>query len=104
LRIEAMILPAYAITFIANAVLQGLKKPMYSLYSNLVRQIIGQLALFYLVIDVLGFGINGVWFSVLVINWVMAAVNWWLYKIRLKQVETFANQRTLAMKPLDNVK
>jgi len=87
LRIEALILPAYAITFISNAVIQGLKKPMYTLYSNVVRQVIGQLILFYIVIDVLDFGINGVWVSVLVINWIMALVNWWLYVVRLKQVE-----------------
>jgi len=93
LRIEALILPAYAITFIANAVLQGLKKPIYTLYSNVVRQIIGQLALFYLAIEVLELGINGVWFSVLAINWIMAAVNWWLYLIRVRQVETPQNQQ-----------
>jgi len=90
LRIEALILPAYAITFIASAVLQGLKKPMYTLYSNLVRQVIGQLMLFYLAIEVFELGINGVWFSVLAINWIMAAVNWWLYLVRIRQIEKTA--------------
>jgi len=93
LRIEALILPAYAITFIANAVLQGLKKPMYTLYSNVVRQIIGQLAMFYVAIEVLDIGINGIWLSVLAINWIMAIVNWWLYTIRIRQIETHENQR-----------
>jgi len=88
LRIEALILPAYAITFIANAVLQGLKKPMYTLYSNVMRQVIGQLVLFYLAIEVLELGINGVWFSVLAINWIMAAVNWWLYLFRIQKIES----------------
>lgn len=92
LRIEALILPAYAITFIANAVLQGLKKPAYTLYSNIMRQIIGQLVMFYLVIDVFDLGINSIWFSVLAINWIMAAVNWWLYKIRIRQIETQESQ------------
>jgi len=90
LRIEALILPAYAITFIANAVLQGLKKPMFTLYSNVFRQIIGQLILFYLAIEVFQFGINGIWLSVLAINWIMAAVNWWLYLIRIRQIEAQA--------------
>jgi len=87
LRIEALILPAYAITFIANAVLQGLKKPMYTLYSNVVRQIIGQFVLFYLAIEVFELGINSIWLSVLAINWIMAMVNWWLYSIRIRQIE-----------------
>ena len=87
LRIEALIMPAYAITFIANAMLQGLKKPMYTLYCNVVRQVIAQVALFYLVVVVLEWGINSIWFSVLGINWIMAAVIWFLYKKRLNQVE-----------------
>lgn len=94
LRIEALILPAYAITFIANAVLQGLKKPIYTLYSNVVRQVIGQLVLFYLVIEVFKLGINGVWFSVLAINWIMAAVNWWLYSVRIRHIEAHANKQS----------
>lgn len=96
LIIEALVLPAYAITFITNAVLQGLKKPVYTLYSNVVRQVIGQLVLFYLAIEVFGFGINGVWLSVLAINWVMAAVNWWLYSVRIRQVESSASQQVQA--------
>jgi len=88
LRIEAMILPAYAITFIAAAVLQGLKKPLYTLYCNIARQVIGQVILFYLAVDIFKLGINGVWYSVLIINWIMAAVIWWLYNKRVFSIES----------------
>ena len=88
LLIEALVLPAYGITFIANSVLQGLKKPLYTMYSNLFRQVLGQLALFYIATEVLALGLNGVWYSVLLINWVMAGVNWWLYAHQLKRIET----------------
>lgn len=87
LWIEALILPAYAITFLSSAMLQGLKRPQITLYCNIARQVVAQLVLFYLVVDVFEFGINGVWFSVLAINWVMAVVIWWLYRSRVNQVE-----------------
>jgi len=87
LWIEALILPAYAITFLSAAVLQGLKKPLYSLYCNIIRQIIGQLILFYLAVEVFELGLKSVWFSVLAINWVMAVVIWWLYNRQIKQVD-----------------
>ncbi len=86
LNFEAFILPAYAITFLSAAVLQGLKKPLYALYCNIGRQVVGQLVLFYIAIDILELGINGVWISVLLINWIMAFVIYYLVKRRMQQL------------------
>lgn len=72
LYFEAAILPAYALTFLSAALLQGLKRPAIALYFNIVRQVIGQMLLFWLTIEVLGMDITGIWWSVLLINWVLA--------------------------------
>ena len=74
LRFEAFILPAYAVTFLSAAVLQGLKKPLIALYFNVARQVVGQLLLFWLAIDLLGLDITGIWWSVLGLNWVLAVL------------------------------
>jgi len=87
LKIEALILPAYAVTFLCSAMLQGLKRPQYTLYCNVFRQIIAQLLLFHLVVEVLELGISSVWYSVLAINWVMAGVIWWFYNKRINSIE-----------------
>ena len=72
LYFEAVILPAYALTFLSAATLQGLKRPEIALWFNIVRQVAGQLVLFWLAVEVLDLGITGIWWSVLAINWLMA--------------------------------
>jgi len=72
LYFEAAILPAYALTFLSTASLQGLKRPEIALYFNLARQLVGPLCLFWLAVEVLDTGITGLWWSILAINWLMA--------------------------------
>lgn len=74
LHFEAAILPAYALTFLSASVLQGLKRPAIALYFNIFRQVIGQLAFFWIALDWLGSGIRGIWWSVLTVNWLAAVL------------------------------
>lgn len=71
LYFEAAILPAYALTFLSAAALQGLKRPEVTLYFNIIRQVVAQLLLFWLVVDVMDADITGLWWSVLAINWLL---------------------------------
>ncbi|PID62075.1 MAG: MATE family efflux transporter [Gammaproteobacteria bacterium] len=82
LHYEAFILPAYGLIFVSGSVLQGLKRPELAMYFNIVRQIIGQLLLFWLAISVFETGIAGIWLSALIINWIMAAVIVWFVRSR----------------------
>ena len=87
LLIEALILPAYALTFLSNAVLQGLKKPMYALYCNIFRQVVLQLAFFYLVVEVFDLDIINLWFAVFAANWIMTIVIVYLHRRCMREVE-----------------
>ena len=69
---EAFILPAYGLIFLSGATLQGLKKPVLPMAFNVFRQVIGQLSLFHLAVYVLHTDITGVWWSVLLVNWLSA--------------------------------
>ncbi len=71
LQYEAFVLPAYALTFLSAAVLQGLKQPRVPLYFNFVRQVLAQFILFYIVVYVLQLDITGIWISIILINWVL---------------------------------
>jgi len=73
LYFEAFILPAYALTFLSAAILQGLKRPAVALYFNIVRQVVAQLLLFWLAVELIGSDITGIWWSVLIINWILGA-------------------------------
>ncbi len=86
LYFEAAILPAYAVTFLSAAVLQGLKRPEIALYFNIVRQVVAQLLLFWFAIDVLGADLTGIWWSVLIINWVLAVLIFLAVRAALRRV------------------
>lgn len=96
LYFEAAVLPAYAVTFLSASVLQGLKKPEIALYFNIVRQVIAQLFFFWLAIDVFGLDLTGIWWSVLIINWVLAA-------LILVAVKAALNRVSIELAPSDNV-
>ncbi len=86
LYFEAAVLPAYAMLFLCAAMLQGLKRPQVALYFNILRQVVGQLLLFWLAIDVFGMDLTGIWWSVLIINWVLAVCIYIAVRASLRRV------------------
>lgn len=64
LRVESVILPAYMALFAINALLQALKRPIWTLWISLYRQGIGIALFVWLFVGVLGFDETGVWFGV----------------------------------------
>jgi putative MATE family efflux protein len=74
LRVEAIVLPAYVISFVSGAVLQGMKRPMIPLYFNIVRQLILPLTFITIALTVLNTTILGVWWSIAMATWITAAM------------------------------
>lgn len=74
LRVEAIVLPAYVISFISGAVLQGMKRPMIPLYFNIVRQLILPLTFIAIALTILNTSIFGVWWSIAIATWITAIV------------------------------
>ena len=74
LRIEAFVLIAYVVLYTCTAVLQGLKRPLFPLAIGLVRQFLLPVPVFYLLSVVLGFGVVGIWWGVLLVTWTAAFV------------------------------
>jgi len=65
---------AYALLFISVSALQGIKRPLYAVWIGLYRQIIAPVIVFYVLINIYHFGIDGVWWGVLGITWSAAIV------------------------------
>ncbi|KKP31681.1 MAG: hypothetical protein A2312_04215 [Candidatus Staskawiczbacteria bacterium RIFOXYB2_FULL_32_9] len=63
---------AYLFLFLNISALQGLKKPMYSLYIGLLRQIILPLIMFPILSKY--FGIDGIWISIFIITWTASII------------------------------
>ncbi|MBU5638484.1 MATE family efflux transporter [Geomonas sp. Red69] len=82
LRIEAFVFIAYVILYTSVSVLQGLKRPAIPLVVGLVRQIVLPIPVFYLLADLLGWGLTGIWCGILLVTWGAACVIL-LYVLRL---------------------
>ena len=82
LRIESFVFIAYVILYTSVAVLQGLKRPVFPLVIGLARQIVFPIPVFYLLAELLGWGLTGIWCGILLVTWVGAFVIL-IYVVRL---------------------
>ena len=87
LRIAAFIEHAYVLLFINTSLLQGLKKPAFALWIGLYRQLVMPPLVFYLLVQVAGLGLDGVWWGVFAIAWSAAFIAVWYAR---RQVERLA--------------
>ncbi len=87
LRIESFTFNTYVFLNVALAVLQGLKKPGFSLVIGIYRQFVLPVVIFYLFADVMGLGVKGVWYGILVINWSAVLITLRYLKVQLAKVE-----------------
>ncbi len=69
LRIEFFAFPTYVILGILLSIMQGIKKPGFAVYIGLYRQIIMPIPLYYLLGNVLGLGVSGIWWGIVFLTW-----------------------------------
>jgi len=78
LGVAALTLPTYPILFTTVFLLQGLKRPSYGLWMGLYRQFLAPLLVFNILAFTLGWGLNGVWWGIGIVNWSAALFAlWW---------------------------
>ena len=65
---------AYAILLLGGAVLQGMRQPTIAMLVALFRHVFGPLVVLYLLDPVLGFGLTGLYWGIVGIAWIGAAV------------------------------
>jgi len=83
LRIEAFAFLSYVFLNIGVSVLQGIKKPMFSFWIGLYRQVL-PFGLFYLLGSVFAMGILGVWWGIVIINWTAVIITLTYVSMKLK--------------------
>ncbi len=64
LRVDSFLFPIYMMLFAINSFLQGLKRPIWTLWISIYRQGIGIALFVWLFVGVLGFDVWGVWFGI----------------------------------------
>ncbi len=84
LKISAITYFTYMILSISVSALQGLKKPNYAVWIGLYRQLIAPSMIFWLLAKELGWGLNGIWWGIFIINWSAAIFTFFYTKHYLK--------------------
>ena len=74
LQIECLALWAYMIWFLCVSVLQGLKRPLVAMAIGVIRLVVAPIVAFGLLVGMLGFGLDSIWWSVVAITWIAAIV------------------------------
>ncbi|MHB8828569.1 MAG: MATE family efflux transporter [Syntrophales bacterium] len=87
LHISAFLLYAYVILSVNVAALQGIRKPMFSLWIGLWRQIVAPATLFWILTRLLGLGITSIWWGIFAINWSAAMAAWLYARLQIKRVD-----------------
>lgn len=86
LRIEVIAFPTYVILGILLAVMQGIKKPNFAVYIGLYRQIIMPIPLFYLLGEVMGLGVAGIWWGIVFLTWSSVFITYIYSRKQLKKL------------------
>ena len=85
LRVEAIILPAYVLSFISGAVLQGMKQAAVPMYFNLARQLILPSLFIVIALFVLETNIFGIWWSIALASWLTVSLQFVHMRSKVKQ-------------------
>ena len=75
LRVDSFLFPIYMMLFSINSLLQGLKRPIWTLWISIYRQGIGVALFIWVFIALLGFDVWGVWLGIgtaVTSGWVIA--------------------------------
>lgn len=87
LKFAAFVLPAYVVLYINSFALQGLRRPQVSLAIGLFRQCLAPLPVFWLLSVHLGWGLNGIWSGIVIINWGAGVISLMVIRKVLKGLE-----------------
>ena len=87
IRIEGLAIFTYSLIGISTSILQAIKRPYVGLTIGVLRQL-SPILVFFLLGDVLGFGIDGVWCGIVLVNYVSAAAALYVVYRLLKPLVT----------------
>ena len=87
LRIDMTAFFGYVIINICLSTLQGLKKPHYAIWVGVYRQLVMPALLFWLLGDVLGLGLAGVWWGIVATVWTGALGMLWVARNEYRKLK-----------------
>ncbi|MCP4290641.1 MAG: MATE family efflux transporter [bacterium] len=92
LRFAAFLEFSYVVLFLNTSILQGLKKPAFSLWIGVYRQLVMPIGFFWLATRVFGLALDGIWWGIFLITWSAAIVAAYYARRKVTQLEREAAQ------------
>ena len=87
LRADAFAFYGYMMLFCSNALLQAVKQPMFPLVIGILRQMVLPIAAFYVLIELMGYGLYSIFWAIVVIVLASSLVAWVYTQRRLSLLE-----------------
>jgi len=88
LRIEGLAIYTYSMIGIASSVMQAIKKPYYALIIGVLRQLT-PILVFFVLGEVFALGTIGIWWGIVIVNYVATALAWYVVYRLLSQLLPF---------------
>lgn len=87
LRADAFAFFGYMLLFCSNALLQAIKQPLFPLVIGILRQMIFPIIAFYVLIEVMNFGLNSIFWAIVTIVLSSSVIALFYTRSRLKTLE-----------------
>ena len=86
IQIAAFFTPVIAVLNISIALMQGLKKPGYTVFISIFKEVIASIIILYLLGFYFNFQLKGIWFSILIVNYLSVIVFLIILNYRIKSI------------------
>tara|TARA_B100000945_G_C20056105_1_gene445847 strand:- start:227 stop:628 length:402 start_codon:yes stop_codon:yes gene_type:complete len=95
LKISALFIPAFTTLQISISLMQGLKMPIYTTIISFFKEILGASIIFWSLCFYLNFKLEGLWFGILITNYLSLIIFLYIVNIKLKMlgIEIFTFKR-----------
>ena len=74
IQIAAFFTPVIAVLNISIALMQGLKKPLYTVFISIFKEVIASMIIIYFLSFYFNFQLKGIWLSILIVNYLSVIV------------------------------
>ena len=95
LKIAALFIPSFTTLQISISLMQGLKKPIYTTIITFFKEVFAAYILFWFLCFYLNYSLNGLWFGILIVNYISLIIFLFVINVELKKlgIEIFKFKR-----------
>ena len=86
LKIAALFIPSFTTLQISISLMQGLKKPIYTTIITFFKEVLGASILFWFLCFYLNFSLQGLWFGILLINYISLIIFLFVLNVQMKKL------------------